>query len=63
MAWKGLHASLLAPGNLTPSSTYRPTLTAPQDPPEGLYMPSLEPLHTIGLAVVILKGIFDTWYN
>ena len=28
------------------------------DPPEGLSMPSLEPLHTIGITAVVVEGIF-----
>ena len=46
MTCKGLLAGLSALKNPT----------APQNPPECLTMPSLEPLHTIDIPAVILKG-------
>ena len=46
MTWKALQADLLSPAT-------HPTSAAPQDPPEGLFMPSLEPMYTIDISTVM----------
>ena len=39
----------------TPDSSHPSTPIPPRNPPDGLSMPSLEPLHPINIIVVILR--------
>ena len=50
-------------GSLNPQLPPLPSSTIPQDPSEGLSIPSLEPLNTIDITAAILKGCLDSDAN
>ena len=54
MIWEGFQADLATPGTPHPFLQHA-TPAAPQDPPEGLSMPSLEPLQAIDITAVTLE--------